>query len=172
MKTIETFCVVMLISVSLFSQGLSKKEIKHQADSIEFSNIQQLIDTRNYEFSVHQILPLGGQSIVTTSNEYSVVVKNDSVYSDLPFYGRAYRVNLSDRGGFFFSEPLTGYVTKCDTRKKTIQINFNVKSPDDDIRFNLTVTGKENASLSVISNNRSGISYWGEVKNIHEDNKK
>lgn len=164
MKTIEIFCVMMLISVSLFSQGLSKKEIKQQADSIAFSNLRQLIEMKNFEFSATHVLPQGSESIVLTTNEYVLIIKHDSIFCDLPFYGRAYQVTPGERGGFHFSKPVTGYKTNMKNQK--IEIEINTVDKNDFFKFFFTLTGNENASLSVISNNRSGISYWGEIKNV------
>ena len=120
MKTIEVFCVMMLISMSLFSQGPSKKEIRHQADSVSFSNIQQLIETKNFKFSATQVLPQSSQSIILTTNEYEVIIKHDSIFCDLPFYGRAYAATPGESGGFHFSEQVIDYHMKVNEQKQKV----------------------------------------------------
>jgi len=168
MKKIEVFCVMMLISMSLFSQGLSKKEIRYQADSVNFSNLQQLIETKNFEFSATQVLPQSSQSIVLTTNEYGVIIKHDSIFCELPFYGRAYSATPGERGGLHFSEPITDYKMEMSQLKQKIEIAISAKSQNDNFKFYFTITGKENGSLSVNSNNRSGISYWGIINELKE----
>lgn len=168
MKSIEILCVMMLVSVNLFSQGLSKKEIRQKADSVAFTNLQQLVDNKNFEFSASHVLPLQGQSIVLTSDEYSVIIKHDSVFCNLPFYGRAFYVNPGESGGFHFSEPITNYQIKVNKHKQLIELEIDAKKTNDSYKLFFTLTGEENSSLSIISNNRSNISYWGNLKELKD----
>jgi hypothetical protein len=162
-KTVLLFGIMVTISANLFSQELSKKEMKRQADSIEFSNTLQLIETKQFIFSATQALPQGSPSIVLSTGEYSVRMKNDTIVCYLPFYGRAYSADLVQGGGFDFSGVIDEYEIAVNSKKHKIEITMKGRSRGENYRFHLSVASNGSASLSASSDNKSTISYWGDI---------
>jgi len=155
--------LMLIISANTFSQGISKKEIRKKSDSTEFINIQRLIGSKNFEFSANQVLPQSSASLTLTTNEYWVKIKQDSIFCELPFFGRVYNINPFNTGGFYFSNIVTDYQVKVNQRKQKIEIVISSKNQNDYLKFFFTIIGNKNASLSVMSDNRASISYLGEM---------
>jgi hypothetical protein len=168
MKAFIIFCVLIMSSISLFPQGLSKKEIRRQADSTAFKNLTEWIGSRNFVFTATQVIPQSSPSRMLTTQEYTVVVKEDSVFCDLPFFGRAFSIAPGETGGFHFAEPIADYTIEVNMRRHKIEMNLKTKTRSDYFNLHFTIYSKKSASLSVISNNRSGISFRGELEDIEQ----
>jgi len=52
--------------------------------------------------------------------------------------------------------------------KQLIELEIDAKKTNDSYKLLFTLTGEENSSLSIISNNRSNISYWGNLKELKD----
>ncbi|MBP7509423.1 MAG: DUF4251 domain-containing protein [Prolixibacteraceae bacterium] len=168
MKKIFILSILLLLSAPLFSKNECIKRERHIKDSIEFADLLNMAESKSFLFSTEQVLPMSASAIHVGGDGYYVTVRNDSVFCELPFYGRAYNVNLNERGGFHFEEPIINYKLKVNNKKSKIDITIKVNIPRDNVVLHFTLTGKENSSLSVTSNNRSNISYWGDISNLSE----
>jgi hypothetical protein len=80
----------------------------------------------------------------------------------MPYFGRAYSGAGygGDAGLKFAGKPEKYTVVK---EKKNYQINVEVKSDNDTYKLSLSIGFEGSATLTVISNNRSTISYNGDI---------
>ena len=106
MKTIRIIFSLLLITAmsmpTLSAQTKKeKKELKKQA-------VEKLVTSGKYKINVNRALPARGRSVTLTS-PYSVEIRNDSVISYLPYYGRAYSIPYGGGEGLNFKTPLTDY---------------------------------------------------------------
>ena len=85
-KQILMLLLVMLAGIPTLS-AQTKKEKKEQKKEA----VKQLIVSEDYKIDVNTAMPMRGRSIPLTS-QYSLQIRNDSVFSYLPYYGRAYSV--------------------------------------------------------------------------------
>ena len=80
----------------------------------------------------------------------------------MPFFGRAYSaVAYGNDTGFSFKGKPEKFTT--EKSKRSFQINALVKGEADIFRLFLSVGSEGSASLSISSDNRSTISYQGEI---------
>ena len=84
------------------------------------------------------------------------------IESEMPFFGKAYSgIGYGgDTGVKFKGKPEEFTVVK---KAKNYQIDAVVKGTADNFRISLSVGFEGSATLSIISNNRSTISYQGEI---------
>ena len=61
-----------------------RKELKEQT-------VKEKIESENYRIDINTAYPRRGRMIPLTSI-YSVTIRNDSVFSQLPYFGRAYSI--------------------------------------------------------------------------------
>lgn len=153
--------ILMLGGLLLFSPfatgqhktNVTKKEVKAM-------RIEQAVNHRHLMISVNQAIPMGHPSINLTS-DYWVRLKNDSVWVYLPYYGRAYSVPYNGGGGFDFKG-----IRKNDQitqkKKQGYTWQFSVQTTEDNYQFDIWISLDGYASVSVNSNNRQPISYYGE----------
>ena len=85
-KQILMLLLALLVGLPTLS-AQSKKEKKEQKKEA----VKELIVSENYKIDVNTAMPMRGRSIPLTSL-YSLEIRNDSVISYLPYYGRAYSI--------------------------------------------------------------------------------
>ena len=159
MKTIRIIFSLLLITAmsmpTLSAQTKKeKKELKKQA-------VEKLVTSGKYKINVNRALPARGRSVTLTS-PYSVEIRNDSVISYLPYYGRAYSIPYGGGEGLNFKAPLTDY--------KLAKIKFSARSEEDRFDFSIDVFSNGSSSIFVNMQNRQSISFQGELDMPEEIN--
>lgn len=156
-RTHRLICLLIILStVALPLNAQSKKEKKEA----KIKAIRELVDSQKIEIKVNTAYPMTGPSINLTS-EYSVVVRNDSVYSYMPYYGVAYNIPYGGGSGLIFSAPITDYQVKYK-KNGTANVTFKVHSPDDNLTYFLSIYTSGSVHIYVTPTNRQAISFRGE----------
>ena len=101
-------------------------------------------------------------SSIPLTSQYSLQIRNDSVFSYLPYYGRAYSVPYGGGSGLIFNAPLKEYTMDMDKKGNAV-IKFSARSPEDFFEFRAKVFPDGTTSIDVTMQNRQAISYRGEV---------
>ena len=156
MKTIRIIFSLTAMSMPTLSAQTKKekKELKKQA-------VEKLVTSGKYKINVNRALPARGRSVTLTS-PYSVEIRNDSVISYLPYYGRAYSIPYGGGEGLNFKAPLTDYKLEWD-KKETAKIKFSARSEEDKFDFSIDVFSNGSSSIFVNMQNRQSISFQGEL---------
>lgn len=156
-RLIIGICITVILSMQSVS-GQSRREREQKTEQA----VKAVIDANHYIINVNYAsLPKAG-SVNLTSN-YSLEIKNDSVFSHLPYFGRAYTVPYGGGGGLIFKESLINY-TREYSKKKRVKITFTVKNNEDTYRYFITVFFNGSTSIHVNSTNRQPISFDGTLK--------
>lgn len=155
-KQILMLLLAMLAGIPTLS-AQTKKEKKEQKKEA----VRQLIVSENYKIDVNTAMPMRGRNI-TLSSPYSLEIRNDSVFSYLPYYGRAYSVPYGGGSGLIFNAPLKEYTMDLDKKGNAV-IKFSARNPEDFFEFSAKVFSNGTASIDVIMQNRQSISYRGEL---------
>jgi hypothetical protein len=159
-----------LLATVGFAQEKSKKQLKEERKAALQVQTAALVNSQVFVFKGIMAYPQGGKSVNLTTNTNYVKFSPDLIESYLPFFGKAYSgVGYGgDSGLKFEGKP---EVFTIETGKKNYLIKAVVKGENDVFRLTLTVDFEGGASLSVISNNRSSISYTGELSAPDRDEK-
>jgi len=171
MKTI--FVLILLFSTLIvFSQETkkkSKKELKAEKKSQQIAKTKMLIEEKAYIFKATTANPMKWRTVNLTS-EYDVEIKNDSLFSYLPYYGRAYTASFGGDSPMIFEVPINEYSVK-DEKKGAYLIKVKVHNKSDLLEFNFNISENGSATLIVLSNNRQSISYFGDIEKIEDKTK-
>lgn len=128
-----------------------------------------MVTNGRYRFIAQKVMSTSGRNVNLTS-EYDLIVDSLKAKAFLPFFGRAYSVDYgSQDGGFKFNEKAENYTMSFDEKKGIYQINFQVKTKNDQLQVFLSVGIGGYASLTINSNNRETISYYGEVVALQKE---
>lgn len=94
---------------------------------------------------------------------YMVELRNDSIFSYLPFYGRAYRADFSQKSPLDFASRIREKQTDKGKRGSLVLlVKARAGSVDDYVyRFNIYENGR--VYLDVVGTNREQISFTGEL---------
>lgn len=156
-KIIPTVFVLFSLMLSNLVSAQSKKEF----------SVHDLVESKEYKIEVLRAYPQSGKMVNLTST-YTLTIKNDTVISHLPYYGRAYSIPYGGGDGLIFTSTIQNY--KIEKKgDKEMRIKFETVTPEDRYLFYLTVFENKSASINVIMNNRTGIRYGGFVESIPED---
>lgn len=152
------FCFQTAFSQSSGQQKRAAKE----------ASVKKMVEDRNFVFKADFADPQGGGRRALT-DDYDFVVSKDSIISYLPYFGRAYiaPVNPTEGGIDFTSTKFDYHSTKNKNGNWDILIKPKDRNGNDwrDVQsLRLTITTSGYASLSVISTNRSYISFDGYVE--------
>lgn len=147
--------ICMIAAMPAFAQSRSEKKAR-----IERA-VKEAVDAKTYEINVDRMHPIKGGSRTLTTN-YSLKVRNDSVYSYLPYFGVAYSIPYGGGKGMIFNEPLTDYTTK-KLKKGKVQVAFQTRSEGDNYEYSLTIYPNGSTTINVQTTNRQSISYTGEM---------
>jgi hypothetical protein len=144
------------------AQEKSKKQLKEEKKLDKQKQIALLVESKEFVFVADRVMPQSGRAINLTT-VYNVDFHPEWIKSDLPFFGRAFSgVGYGgDEGMKFEGKPTLFQVEKT---KKGHQIKAEVRGNSDFYSMNLSVYSDGNAYLTINSNNRSTISYDGEIQ--------
>lgn len=162
MKTVVLSFFLSFSMLIGFAQEKTKQQIKEEKKLAEQKKVEALLNSKDYEFVGVMAYPQRGRSIDLTTNTNYLRIKNDSVHSEMPYFGRAYGgVAYGGGGGLSFKGIMKDYsLTKG---KKNFVLKAEVKGDSDYYSITLTVFFDGGASLTISSNNRDSINYRGNV---------
>ncbi len=155
-KQIFMLLLALLVGIPTLS-AQSKKEKKEQKKEA----VKKLIESENYKIDVNTAMPMHGRSIPLTSS-YSLEIRNDSVISYLPYYGRAYSIPYGGGDGLNFKAVLKEYSMEMDKKGNAV-IEFIARNPEDRYEYRVKVFPNGSASIDVNMQNRQSISFQGEL---------
>ena len=135
----------------------SRNEKKAQTERA----VKEAIVAKQYKISVNHMQPMRGGSRTLTS-DYSLEVKNDSVFSYLPYFGVGYSIPYGGGKGLIFKAPISEYKTEY-LKKGKAGISFKTANEEDKYEYRLTIYPNGSASIHIQPTNRQAISFSGDM---------
>lgn len=164
------FMVLLLNVTAVFSQEKSKKEIRQERRIEQQKKTEVLVETKNFMFVANRAIPQGYPTIDLISNPNHLKFSPDLIDCYMPFFGRAYQVNFNQDGGFKFkAKPETFELVKT---KKGFELSVKVKDQNDTYIIYLNISSEGTALLSISCNNKSSISYNGNIEALPAEKEK
>jgi hypothetical protein len=151
-----------LLATAVFSQEKSRSTSKEERKIEKQKQIEAMVNAREFVFIGRTALPQGFRSMDLTTNPNFVKFHPDLIESNMPFYGNAYSgIGYGGDSGLRFTGKPENFTVAKD--KKNYQVDATVRGENDNFRLILSISFEGSATLSIISNNRSTISYNGEI---------
>jgi hypothetical protein len=162
MKTIFYFVVIFCFIVSSAVAQEPAKKTKQELKLEKQKETEEMLNSKTFVFVARTAFPSSGRSTSITSGASTLKFAPDLITSDLPFFGTSTRPTGygTDSGMKFEGKPEEYTMEK---KKSGYEIRLVVKTTMDTFRISLTAGGDGYASLSIYSDNRSSMSYSGEV---------
>jgi len=164
--------IVALLMMSVFATGFAQKitgKAKREKSRVEKrQQIESLINSKVFVFVATKALPQGGSTIDLTTNPNSLKFHPDKIESYMPFFGRAYSIEYGGGGGFKFEGKPEEYNVLSRKKGKGYEVHASVSDTRDNYKLSLIVSTEGNATLTINSNQRSSISYYGNVEKVKE----
>ena len=151
--------MVLACSALVMLSGCATSEERAAQKAEMARNVTKALNERNYKISILRMNPMRGSSR-SVSYGYSVEVRNDTLFSYLPYFGRAYNVPYGGGKGLNFSHPIENYQ---EYQKKNGQrhIEIGLTNEEDTYLYTIEVFDNGNSSVEVWSRQRERIYYTG-----------
>lgn len=165
--------IVLLIISSCASSGdmsrEEKKVLKQEQAKSDLNSVKLVLESEKYMFHAQSVQPSGGKTIQLNSTIYTLDLKDNMAKADLPFFGRGYTSHhTSDPGIKFEGEP-EDYTLVENTKKNSVLVKFSVKGSNEKFDVILSISSNGTGNLSIVSQHRQGISYFGYLKEMPDD---
>ena len=171
-KRILATIVILFLLFPAFTQEFSRKAKREKERMVKQLEIDSLMNIKEFEFVATSANPQGGSSIDLTTNSNSVKFLPDSINSYMPFFGRAYSIDYGGDGGLKFAGKPAEFKIIPRQEKKGFEIDATVNLPRDQYKLNLFVGSEGIATMTITSNQRSPITYFGNIRKIEDRDKK
>lgn len=162
------FCCNVLIG---FSQEKSRRQLRMEQKIEKQKEIEKMIQAKEFQFVARNSNSSTFRMIDLSVIPNFIKFKPDFIKSEMPFFGRGFSglgYGGSDAGLKFEGKPEKFVVTK---HKKGYRIDVTVKGEQDFFNISLSVFFEGSSTLTIISNNRESISYFGEISAIEKEEK-
>lgn len=161
MKTIKLILLGLACITALSATAQSRNKSRSEKKAHIERAVKESIDLKQYKINVNHMQPMSGRSRALTSN-YSIEVRNDSVFSYLPYFGVSYSAPYGGGKGLIFNAPISEYKTEQHKKGKVV-IDFSTRNEEDNYKYNLTFYPNGSASIHVQPTKKQPISFTGEM---------
>ena len=153
--------ILVAISAAILLSGCATSEEKAAQMAELSANVTNALNNRDYKIAIDRMYPMRGSSR-HVSFGYSVEVRNDTLVSYLPYFGRAYNVPYGGGKGLNFTAPIGSY-QEFMKRNGQRHIEIGVTNEEDTYFYTIEVFDNGNSSVEVRARQRERISYSGNV---------
>lgn len=157
------WCIPWLFAFWLSSCSTSKSTLGVPGASEE--EITKAIISNQWIFVADQALPQRGRSRILTSR-YSVILKNDTLTSDLPYFGRAYSAVIGETKSPLDFTSAIHTIDRKDNKKGKWDIEIKPGDYQEVQSYNFTFYSNGAAQLNVALTSRSSIGFNGKLMPI------
>lgn len=154
---------MVIIFASGFTQEISKKAQREKNRIEKINQVDSLINSKTFVFEATRAFPQGWKSVDLTTNRNSVKFNPDKIECYMPFFGRAYSVDYGGDAGIKFNAKPQKYDIVKQKNGKGYEIKVSASAARDNYNLMLSVSPEGSATLIIISNQRSSISYSGNI---------
>jgi len=163
MNAKRLFFALALVALFVTSCSVTKltPEEKAARAAAKAEAVTQALQDRNFTIEVDYMTPRYGVSRRVDFG-YELTVHGDSVYSCLPYFGRAYRLPYGGGVGLNFVATMQAWrLTQMNNEMQRLEIE--VRNEEDTYLYTVDVFSNGRANIDVYSQNRDGIGYTGEM---------
>ena len=159
--------VVFPMILLMLAAGCSstKNAATSEQRAADMEKMATLIESGNYVYTIQSISPTGGRTIQSTT-PYTMKAVDGNYEASLPYLGRAYTASYGGDGGIDFNGSPEDLVIEKNSKKGTVSVHFSIAGEKDKYNVNLVVGSGGYGTLSITSQNRQGISYYGAVNTL------
>ena len=160
-RQILVLFLTMLVEIPILS-AQSKKEQKKQKAEV----VGKIVTSKVYKINVGTCIPCKAP-ILLNESDYSIEIKNDSIFSDLLYLGQA---DIPYRRGaeLYFQAPLKKYTMDID-KKKNAHIKFSANTTIGNCNFYIKVYSNGSASIYITLQQGKSINFLGELNMRREE---
>lgn len=159
--------LLLSLSVLLACPVVISAQSKSEEKKLHAQMVKECVESKKYTVEPRSALTMGGRNISLLSY-YSLKISNDSVYSYLPYYGRAYSLPYGGGEGLDFEAKILDYKQTVG-KKGNYEIKFSARTHEDLYTFNISIYDNGVSNIHVTMQNKQSIDFIGDL--LIEENK-
>lgn len=160
MRKIVVSLACAAMAVWMLGSCVSKEELAaRRAERMKM--VATALQERNFKIDIDKMYPLRGGAR-NVAYGYSVEVRNDTLFSYLPYFGRAYNIPYGGGKGLNFTAPIASY-KEFQEKEGVRTIDVGTENEEDRYLYRIEVFDNGRTSIDVVSQNRETISFSGEM---------
>lgn len=155
---------LLAILLSLIACSTSKTSEKKAATArMVYGQVMDSLNSSSYTILLDYVTPRRMKPQFLTSG-YRVKIDGDTITSFLPYFGVAYRADFNgrDRSPLDFRAPILSYKSE-QVKQDYFRIKLSTRHEMEIITYQIEVFSNGKATLDVISSDREGISFSGNI---------
>lgn len=129
-------------------------------EAMRARGMREAIEQRQFGITVDMAHTARGQAIPLTP-DFELEIRGDSVFSYLPYFGRAYSVPQGGGSGLDFDSRMTQYTVRRMDKGLT-RVEFRTRTNEDLYKYRIDVYDNGRATVSVSAMQRDRIRFDGE----------
>lgn len=155
--------ILLVIPFLIFAQQepkKSKKQLKEEQKKERIEKIREIVRSKNFVFKAETVNGVNSRTKNLTT-DFGVEVRNDSVFSYMPYYGNTYARDYTSYANspMGFIQPIDSYSMQKTNKGYLVDIDVTNKHDVINLKFHINKDGE--TTLSANSINRSSVSYTG-----------
>ncbi len=139
-------------------EAVSAEEAKAKRQAELAEEIKEDMADRHFLIDVRQMYPQSAPA-QTLASTFTLELSGDTLYSNLPYFGRAYHVPYGGGDGLHFTAEIFDY--KLRRVKDCWRTTFSTRHEGDTYVYTIDVYDNSAATIGISSNNREHISFSG-----------
>lgn len=163
MKQKKMFFAAALAALTLtVAPGCSRSSFGSTSSGDTIPAVREALQKKAFRIRVTQMYPQNRRSIPLTTY-FSLELRNDSVFSDLPYFGEAYVAQFPTDHGLVFEAPVKELEFKSGKKGET-RISFQTRRYSDIFTYHITLWNNGSTDIRVQAMQRQSIAYHGELE--------
>ena len=150
--------VLLSLAIVLLCSCATAEERAARA-ALQAARVKTALAKKHYKIDVDRMYPMSGAAKHLTFG-YSVEVRNDSLISYLPYFGRAFSVPYGGGKALNFSESINNY-QESEKSNGQRQIEIGVRNEEDTYTYYIDVFDNGSSSIAIQAREREPISFSG-----------
>lgn len=187
MKHKRIIVLIVVVLSLIWCCGSSKSEETLIKKEHQLNDLKELVNSKSFIFNAETANPMqtyavmqvtnallrntgstAGRIYVAGNGDY-VKIMGDTVKAELSYFGEARVVTSVDPrdSGIHFEGQPTNYKVSENEKKKTLTLEFDIKSKSDQYNVIMQLYPSKHAKIFVNSTSRTSIRYDGEIEPLH-----
>ncbi len=150
--------IVLVGCTAPSGEAISAEEAKAKRQAELADEIKEDMAGRHFVIDVWQMYPHSAPAM-TLGSTFTLELRGDTVFSNLPYFGRAYHVPYGGGDGLHFTAVIADY--KLKRVKDCWRTTFSARNEGDTYVYTIDVYDNSAATIGVSSNYREHISFSG-----------
>jgi hypothetical protein len=144
--------------------GTNQKNANSELSAEQQRMLELMIENRMFVFNATDMFPRG-EAGMQLNYDCDVQLKDSTMISYLPFIGKSYNLTPNQpHSGFDFTREIEDYTFK--RKRKGYEVKVDVKNGSDYLKYSFYITETGSSTLTVSSNQRQSISYYGTINTV------